>query len=148
MSEASIYKSRSARLTCSAEEFYDFVTDVRNFERFISADTFSNLKTEKSSLNFQVNVLGTVNLSITERTMYNKVVYKGETRQVKDFFLIMDIMNSGATDTDVTVTLQADLNPMLKILADSQVKRFLETLVEEMEKFKGWRDTKARSQPL
>jgi hypothetical protein len=146
MNEISTFTSRPARLTCSAKEFYDFVTDIRNFEQFISSETFTSLKTEKNSLSFQVNILGTVSLGITEKTMYNKVVYKGESQQVKNFSLIMDISNSGAGKAEVVLTLQAELNPMMKMLASAPVNRFLDALAAEMEKFKGWGETKEQNQ--
>ncbi len=148
MTDISTFKSRTGKLSCSAKEFYDFVTDIRNFERFISADTFSNLKTGKDSLSFHVNILGTVNISIIERIMYSKVVFKGDTQQVKDFSLIMDIMDPGERNAEVNVILQAEINPMLKMIAAAPVKRFLETLIDEMERFKGWKETKERNQSL
>jgi carbon monoxide dehydrogenase subunit G len=148
MSEISTFKSRTGKLTCSVKEFYDFVTDIRNFERFISPNIFSNLKAEKDSLSFHVNILGTVNIRIIEKTMYNKVVFKGETLQVEDFSLIIDIPDPGKGNTEVNITLEAEINPMLKMVAAGPVKRFLETLIDEMEKYKGWKDTKEQNQFL
>jgi hypothetical protein len=148
MSEISTFKSRTGKLTCNVKEFYDFVTDIRNFERFISPDIFSNLKAVKNSLSFEVNMLGPVNFRIIEKTMYNKVIFKGETRQVKDFSLIIHIMDPGKGNTEVNITLEAEINPMLKMVADGPVKRFLETLIDEMEKYKGWKDTKEQNQFL
>ncbi len=148
MTDISIFKSRTGRPGCNIKEFYDFVTDIRNFERFISADTFSNLKTDRDSLSFQVNILGTVNICITEKNLYNKVVYKGDTQQVKDFSLIMDIMDRSEGKAEIIVTLLAEINPMLKMVAAAPIKRFLETLIDEMEKFKGWKDIKERNRSL
>lgn len=148
MTEISAYKSRTGKLNCSVKVFYDFVTDIRNFERFISPDILSNLKAGKDSLSFHVNMLGAVNIRIIEKTMYNRVVFKGETRQVRDFFLIVDILDPGKGNTEVNVTLEAEINPMLKMVAAGPVKKFLETLIDEMEKYKGLNDTKEQNQFL
>jgi hypothetical protein len=148
MTEISTYKSRTGKLSCSGKEFYDYVTDIRNFEHFISPEILSNLKAEKDSLSFQVNILGAVNIRITEKTMYNRVVFKGENQQVRDFSLIADILDQGKENTEVNVTLEAEFNPMLKMVAAGPVKKFLETLIDEMEKHKGWKDTKEQNQFL
>jgi hypothetical protein len=142
MSNISAFTSRTAKLSCSTAEFYDFATDIRNFVQFISTDTFSSIVTDKDSLCFQVNVLGNVKLRITEKTMYKKIVFIGENQQVKDFSLIADIAESNTGDAEVNLTLQAELNPMLKMLAVTPVNRFLSALADEMEKFNGWRETK------
>jgi hypothetical protein len=148
MTEISTFRSRTGKPSCSGKEFYDFVTDIRNFERFISPDILSNLKAEKDSLSFQVNMLGAVIIHITEKTMYNRVVFKGENQQVRDFSLIADILDQGKGNTEVNVTLEAEFNPMLKMVAAGPVKKFLDTLIDEMEKYKGWKDTKEQNQFL
>jgi carbon monoxide dehydrogenase subunit G len=142
MSELSTFTARTAKLTCSAKEFYDFVTDVRNFKQFISAKNFSDLKIEKESMSFHANVLGKVTLSLVEKTMYSRVVFRGENQQVRDFSLIMDITDKGTATSDVTITFQAELNPVLKTFAAAPVKRFLDLLADEMENFKGWEVTR------
>ncbi|OFY68303.1 MAG: hypothetical protein A2V64_07980 [Bacteroidetes bacterium RBG_13_43_22] len=142
MTEISTYTSRTAKLSCSAKEFYDFATDIRNFVRFISTDTFGNVITDKDSLSVQVNIMGTVKLRIAEKTMYNRIVYRGENQQVKDFSLVAGIAESDTGNAEVNMTLQAELNPMLKMLAMAPVNRFLAALADEMEKFNGWRETK------
>jgi len=138
MSEISTFTSRPAKITCSAREFFDFVTDARNFEQFISAETFSDLKADKDSLSFQAGMLGSVSLRISEKIMYSKVIYRGENQQVKDFMLKADIADSGPGSCEVILTLQAELNPMLRMFAEAPVKKFLDALTSQMEKFRGW----------
>ena len=138
MNEISTFTSRPASITCTAREFFGFVTDARNFEQFISAETFSNLKADKDSLSFQATMLGPVSLRIAENTEYSKVIYRGENQQVKDFMLKADIADSGSGSCEVTLTLQAELNPMLKMFAEAPAKKFLDALTVQMEKYRGW----------
>jgi len=35
MTDLSYFESRTGKLSCNAEEVFAFVTDIRNFERFI-----------------------------------------------------------------------------------------------------------------
>ena len=60
MNNLSYFESRSGNLTCNAEEVFTFVTDIRNFERFIPEGVINNWNAEKESCSFSVSMLGTV----------------------------------------------------------------------------------------
>jgi len=147
MNEISAFTSRPARISCSAREFFDFVTDVRNFSRFISPEVFPGLTAGKDSLSFQANMLGTIRLYISEKVPFSRVSYRGENSQVKDFILKTDISEKEPGKADVIITLEAGLNPVLKMLAAAPVKGFLDTLVHQMESFSGWTPSGAQNQP-
>jgi carbon monoxide dehydrogenase subunit G len=67
-------------------------------------------------------------------------VYSGNALQVKNFSLVMKIHEAENKNSEVNVILAAELNPILKMIASEQIKKFLEILICEMEKFKGWKD--------
>jgi hypothetical protein len=142
MSNLSYFESRSGKLTCSSEEVYTFVTDIRNFERFIPQGTISNWLADRESCSFNVSMLGTVSLRLAEKEMFSKVVYKGDALKKNDFTLVLDIGNSAKNTAEVIVSLNADLNPMLKMMASKPIVQFLEMLVNEMEKFTDWKNIK------
>jgi len=142
MSNLSYFESRSGKLTCSSEEVYAFVTDIRNFERFIPQGTISNWLSDRESCSFNVSMLGTVSLRLAEKEMFKKVVYNGDALKKNDFTLILVIVNSTKNTAEVKVSLNADLNPMLKMMASKPIVQFLEMLVNEMEKFTDWKNIK------
>jgi carbon monoxide dehydrogenase subunit G len=140
MSDISTFESRTGKLDCTTSDFYNFVTDIRNFERFIPRDKISNVNVNQNSFSFQASPLGLVNISITEKIMYSKVVYSGNTMQISDFSLVILINEAENNHSEVKILLKAELNTFLKMLASEPIKKFLETLICEMEKFKGWKD--------
>ena len=142
MSNLSYFESRSGKLTCSSEDVYAFVTDIRNFERFVPQGTISNWLSDRESCSFNVSMLGTVSLRLAEKEMFKKVVYNGDALKKNDFTLVLDIVNSAKNTAEVIVSLNADLNPMLKMMASKPIAQFLEMLVNEMEKFKDWKNIK------
>jgi len=146
MSDMSTFRSRPAELKCSAEEFYYFVTDIRNLRQFIPAETVSNLIVEQDSCSFQAGMLGTVKIWITEKVIFSRVVFTGGAVQVKNFSLVMDIRESSGSSAEVNVTILAEMNPFLKMIAADPVEQFLEKLTDEMERFDGWNDTKEQNQ--
>jgi len=74
--------------------------------------------------------------------MFKKVVYNGDALKKNDFTLVLDIVNSAKNTAEVIVSLNADLNPMLKMMASKPIVQFLEMLVNEMEKFTDWKNIK------
>jgi hypothetical protein len=140
MNDISTFESRTGKLDCTTSDVYNFVTDIRNFERFIPRDKISNVKVSQNSFSFQASPLGLVNISITEKIMYSKVVYSGNTMQISDFSLVILIDEAENNYSEVKILLKAELNTFLKMLASEPIKKFLETLICEMEKFNGWKD--------
>jgi hypothetical protein len=138
MSETSKFESRVARLSCSPEVFYNFITDIRHFEQFIPGGAISNWQAEKEKCHFQVPSFGKAEARISEKTPFRKVVFSGNVLQNNEFFLIADISENGKSLSEVKLTLTADLNPFLRLMAAGPIERALETLVAEMEKFEKW----------
>jgi carbon monoxide dehydrogenase subunit G len=141
MDNLSEFESRTGRLEFSGETVWNFVTDIRNFERFIPAGSVGDIKIANDSCSIQVSMLGTVNIRISEKTAYDKVVFSGNALGQNNFLLILNINSTGQNKSDVKVKLTAELNPMLKMLASDPLQKFLETLISEMEKFTGWDKT-------
>jgi hypothetical protein len=139
MSDISFFESRKGILTCNAQKCFAFTTDLRNFEGFIPDGTISNWKAEKESCSFTVSMLGTVSVRLTGKEMNKRVVYKGDALKKNDFELTLNISGNGDLPAEVKVLLNAELNPMMKMIAAKPIEQFLEMLINEMEKFKGWK---------
>lgn len=142
MADLSYFESRSGRLSCNAEEFFTFVTDIRNFEQFVPPGSINNWNAEKESCIFSVPMIGTVTVRLIEKEKFSKVVFYGDALQKNDFSLTLNITDNDKNPADVRVSLSADLNPMMKMVATKPIVRFMEVLIDEMENFKGWYDTK------
>jgi hypothetical protein len=140
MSDISHYESRNGRLSCTSRELFDFVTDIRNFERFLHAGTINGWQAEKERCSFRFSMVGTVSIRIIEKEPWSLVVYDGDALKQNDFKLILQINHGPDDPAEVKVLLDADFNPMLRMVADSPIHQFMETLIQEMENFRGWKD--------
>jgi carbon monoxide dehydrogenase subunit G len=142
MYDMSYFESRPGKLTCTAEEVFNFVANIRNFERFIPQGTINNWQSDGESCSFSVSMLGTVNIRLSEKEMFKKVVFAGDALKKNDFTLVLNISDNVNKPAEVKVTLKADLNPMLKMIASKPIGQFLEKLINEMESFRDWKDTR------
>jgi len=140
MADTTNFESRTGTVSCSAEEVFMFVTDIRNFEQFIPEGTINNFLADKESCSFNVAMLGKVSFRLAERKEFSRVVFEGDALSKEDFRLILDIIDNGTGSVQVKVFVNAILNPMLRMMAKKPLEQFLEMLVSEMENFKGWKD--------
>ncbi|HOP59440.1 MAG TPA: SRPBCC family protein [Bacteroidales bacterium] len=140
MSAVSTYESRPGILNSPVEDIYDFVTDIRNFKQFIPAGSFSDIKVDRDSCSFNAGMLGEINLRISEKLNPGHVIFSGYARQVNDFSINLDLKESVKGKSEVKVFLSAAMNPMLKMMAEEPLKQFLNKLIDEMEKFDGWKN--------
>lgn len=142
MSNMSVFESRTGILSCNPLELYSFIGDIRNFERFVPHDKINGWNAAKDSCSFSVTGLGVVNVAVSDRKEFTEVIYKGKALTNNNFTLNVGIDEDNDHRATVKVILEAELNPMLKMIASSPVKQFLELLINEMEKFRDWHDIK------
>jgi len=142
MNNLSHFESRTAKVTCNADEVFNFVTDIRNFEQFISEGTISDWQADRESCSFNVSMVGTVSFSLSEKIRKSKVVYVGDALKMNKFSLLLDISGDDKHSAEVKVFLSADLNPVLKMMVSKPIDQFLEILMNEMESFKEWENIK------
>jgi hypothetical protein len=142
MGNPSIFESRYGKVSVSDREVFVFVTDIRNFEQFIPKNSIKGWKAEKDSCSFSVPMLGTVSVRLLEMSEFSKVVFQGDALKKEDFVLTLNIYENINESAGFNVILTADLNPMMKMVAVKPIEQFLEMLVNEMEKFTGWKEVK------
>ncbi len=136
------YTSRTGNLSCSSVDVFEFVTDITNFKQFIPDQNVEQLKIEKDRCSFYVPGIGEIRVSLAEKEPYSKVVYSGSAPGANYFNLILEITGEMRDKAVVKVTLNAEMNPFLRMMASKPVSRFLETLIDRMEEFTGWKRTK------
>lgn len=135
MAGLSYFESRSGKPDCSPEEMFGFVTDLRNFARFIPAESVAEWEASRDSCSFRVPRMGKVNLRIVQEEKPGLVAYKGNALGNNDFDIVVHIRRNSLDKADVKVSLNAELNPMMKMIASKPIGQFLEMLVDRMENF-------------
>ena len=142
MAQLSKFESRVAKLTCRPADYYNFISDLRNFSQFIPDDIVKSWKADENFCSFSFSGLGEVTLKTTGKTPFTSVIFSGTVLLTIGFTLQSVISKGEEGLTEVKLLMEADLNPMLKMFASGPVENFLETLVIEMEKFDNWNQRK------
>ena len=138
MSEISYYESRPGKLKCTPDMAFAFLTDMRNFSRFVHEGTVSDWMADNESCSFTVSMVGTVKVRLTEKEPGKRVVYQGDALSKNDFTINVDLSGDSLGPADIKLFLSASLNPMMKMMADKPIRQFMELLMEEIENFRDW----------
>lgn len=138
MADNSSFESRTGRLSCTPEVFYNFITDIRNLEQFVPKEKTGNWVASSDSCSFNVPPLGGANVRISAKVASSLVEYTGNIMKSNNFNLKVNISGNEKTLAEVRILFTADLNPILRMMASGPIEKFLELLISEMEKFDKW----------
>jgi len=129
------FESRTGKIQSSQETAYNFLSNFNNFEQFIPEDKAKDWKSDENKCSFSVNGIGGVGLEIMEREPNKLIKITGNGIAKVEFYMWIQLKELEKNDTRVRLTLKADLNPMMKMIASNPLNNFLELLVAKMENF-------------
>lgn len=127
-------ESKVGKLNGSAEKVYGFLSDFRNFSRLIPADKVKNWTAEENSCHFTVDMLGDTGLRIIEKEPFSTIKITGAEGGKLDFLFWIQVKEAAENDTRLKLTIKADLNPMVKMMATKPLQNFVDTLIDQLEK--------------
>ncbi|HBE42359.1 MAG TPA: hypothetical protein DDW27_14370 [Bacteroidales bacterium] len=148
MSTYTRFDSRTAKVNYSPEVVYNFATDIRNFRRFIPSGSFSDIDFRQDSCSFRADYLGTVSVQLSERVIYKKIVFSGNAMMQNDFSITLFLHETPERHSEIKLIFEAEMNPFLKMAASEPLRKFLDTMMDEIENFSGWADINEYNQPL
>ena len=140
MGDKTTFESRTGKVARDCETIYRFVTDMRNFKRFIPSDTIHNWRSTTRECSFEVSPLGKAKLAIVDSEENSMVKYCGDGLNGTEFFLWVQMKEVAGGDSRVKLTIKADLNPVIRMMAAKPIGDFLEKLITGVENFKEWDD--------
>jgi len=141
MTQASEFRSRTGHLTCAPAEVFEFVTDMRNFKRFVPDGNVDKMDFSRDECSFHVASLGNVIMSIERKSPYSDVTYNATLLKIQDLSLVLYINGGSNEKAKVTITVSAVMNPFMKLMAEKYIIKFLEAIIEEMENFRDWKQS-------
>jgi carbon monoxide dehydrogenase subunit G len=129
------YESRSGKTTCTPEQIYGFITDIRNFEQFIPAGSIHDWQADADTCSFTVSHLGNVKMGIYRQVPYSLVGFRGTALKNNHFDMQVHISRMDDDKAILKVDLDTELNPFIKMVAAKPIGQFLEMVISRMEAF-------------
>lgn len=138
MSQSTKYTSREGLLTCTPREVFEFASDIRNFANLLPENTITVSELTGESCFFSVFPLGNIKVQLSKKVPYSEVFYNAELLNIQDLSLDLRINGGEAEKAKVVITVNAGMDQFMKMMAEKHIIRLLETLISEMENFRGW----------
>lgn len=118
----------------SAQELFDLLTDVKNFERLMPENIAKFEVIGEDSFIFGLKGMPEIQLKMKEKVAPNKVVL-GAASDKLPFTLLANIDTVSGSSSAVQLDFEGDFNPMMAMMVKGPIAKFIETLAVNMGKF-------------
>lgn len=124
-------ESPKVTLDKSAEETFNFLSDVKNFERLMPENISKFEVLDNDKFLFALKGMPEIILKKKEALPNNKIVL-GAAGGKLDFALTADITEVDTNKTDVQLTFNGEFNAMMAMMIKGPISKFIETLATNM----------------
>ena len=125
--------SKEVEIAKPAQELYDFVKDMNNFQQLLPQDRISEWKSDGTSCSFKVQGAATIGLQLDGGTAPNLLKLKATERSPFPFTLDVHL-DENAGVTKVSQVFEADLNPFIKMMVEKPLKNLFDHIADRMAK--------------
>ena len=124
-------ESEKTLIKKSSEEIFLFLSDFNNFQKLMP-EQVTNWESNTDECSFTISGMATLGMKIAEKKPndFIKVVRNGNAPF--DFTLECLMKEKGEKESEVQLAFNADLNPMLKMMAVKPLTNFLNLLVQKL----------------
>ncbi|MEO0310840.1 MAG: hypothetical protein RIQ89_497 [Bacteroidota bacterium] len=126
-------ESKTQPLPFGIEKVFAFLNDCNNLQLLMPPEV-SNWQSTASQCSFTIKGMATLGMKIAETTPPSQVKILREGKGPFDFILYCNLSDSGDQKSVIQLIFDADLNPMLKMMAVKPLTNFLNILTENLSK--------------
>ncbi len=126
-------ESPKVTLDKSAEETFNFLSDVKNFEQLMPENISKFELIRDDAFVFALKGMPEIALEIKEVMAPNKVVLGAISDKIP-FNLTGEITSIDANSSEVELKFGGEFNPMMAMMIKGPINKFLETLITNIAK--------------
>jgi hypothetical protein len=124
-------KSDLVTINNSADHIYNFLANFDNFGKLMPEQVI-NWKSNPDSCSFTIKGMADISLTTAEKTPYSKIVWTTAGKVPFNFSLSSMLDEKNKSKVNAQIILQADLSPMLKMMALRPLTNFVNILVNRL----------------
>lgn len=115
----------------SQEEIYNLLSNFNNFQKLMP-EQVTNWESTEDECSFTIAGMANLGMKITERNPHSSIKVVKNGNAPFDFILECTIKEKGQNESEVQLAFDADLNPMMKMMAAKPLTNFLNLLVGKL----------------
>lgn len=124
------FESGVKSVNASVERVHLFLTDFANYEALIPKEKITNWRCDAQTCSFTITGIGEVGLKIAEASPNRIIKYISNGRVPFNFYLTAFQESVSDSSSSLKLVVDADLNPMMKIIASPHLEKFIDVLAE------------------
>jgi carbon monoxide dehydrogenase subunit G len=124
-------ESPSTTINKSAQDVFDFLSDVKNFEKLMPENISKFEVLGEDKFLFALKGMPEIVLKKKEVMPPNKIVL-GAAGGKLDFSLVGNITEIDSDKSDVQLLFNGDFNPMMAMMIKGPITKFIETLTNNI----------------
>ena len=128
-------ESKIGKIETTDERIYTFLTNFDNFKHLIPPDKVRNWQSDELSCRFTIDPIGETGIRIVEKEPFKLIKLTSLEESKLNFCFWVQLKMPAEHDTRIKLTLEADLNPMLQMVAKNPLQEFLDKLVDQLSKY-------------
>lgn len=121
------YKSTEVTIQKKQEDLFNFLSDFSNFGKLMP-EQVTDWTSNETECSFNIQGMASLQMKMIEKKPHNLIVMESFGKTPIKFKLNVSIENSGSDLSKVIVSIDADLNPMLKMMLDKPLSNLVEKL--------------------
>ena len=126
-------ESKQVEIDKPAQELYDFLLDMNNFQQLLPQERISEWKSDGNSCSFKVQGAATIGLKIDGGTAPELLKLKATERSPFPFTLDVHLKENAGV-TAIHQVFEADLNPFIKVMVEKPLKNLFDHIADRMAK--------------
>jgi carbon monoxide dehydrogenase subunit G len=126
-------ESKIGKKNTNKEQIYNFLTNFDNFKNLVPQDKVKNWQSDEDSCSFTVDPIGKTGFKIIEKEPSKTIKLTSIDQTQYSFKFWMQFKSISENETAIKLTMDADLNPMMAMMAKGPLKKFLDTLIDRLE---------------
>ncbi len=115
------------------EEVFNFLSDFNNLQK-IMPQQVADWQSTQTDCSFTIKGMASLGMELAEKTPHTQIKIARKGKAPFDFSLFCNMQPANDGNTKLQLAFDADLNPMLKMMAEKPLKNFLNILAENFKK--------------
>ena len=115
----------------SSEEVFNFLSNFNNFQKLMP-EQVTNWQSTEDECSFTIAGMASLGMKIAEKKPYELIKVIRHGNAPFDFTLECLLNEKTQSESEVQLAFNADLNPMLKMMAVKPLTNFLNLLVQKL----------------
>ena len=115
-----------------AEEIFDFLADMNNFEQLLQNDKIEKIVTTNDTCEFTIKGMAKIGLKTVERIAPEKIKIESFGKVPFSFDMHIYVTPLGSGNCEAYLTFDGKINPFMKMMVEKPMTNFLNMLAQKL----------------